>query len=597
MPATGRVTADLPRNSAREEFREALTAYRLFDAEWYLRVNGDVKAAGLDPLEHYLGSGAAEGRWPNPLFDPAHYADKAGLAAGENPLLHYHRAALPCLLDPHPLFDAAFYTRTYLSRDGLPPIKPLEHYLSVGWRLGFRPNPAFDPRWYLATYADVRESGTEPLSHYASSGQREGRWPAGDSDVSRAPARGGCGATADAAFAASLDPGMPTLVMVVHQYSGGIARHVADVAALCAEHVNVVSLRTWADNRLSIGRPAGGQELTFHARDELPRLTALLRACGAARIHVHHNLGFDDLRALLRALGLPFDYTVHDYYCLSPQPHLVDGAGRFVGEDLEAVGDVLCAGAICPETPVSLRTWQRGQRWLLTESERVIAPSVDVARRIGRRYPDLRPIVAAHPDREPAPTTPPRRLGRDDPLRIALLGYVSEIKGGPVLADAARLCAREGLPLRFSVVGSTTNDAAVQGAGAEVLGAYEESGLPGLIARAAPDLIWFPVSCPETYSYTVSAALAAGLPVAAADLGALPERLAGRAWTWLAPWTSDARAWVDLLLEIRHRHFIPNSPPPCPPPRSAAPSGFYARDYLAWLPPKAVGPTALGEAT
>jgi hypothetical protein len=42
---------------------------RLFDTAWYLAANPDVAAAGVDPLQHYIDYGAAEGRDPNPLFD------------------------------------------------------------------------------------------------------------------------------------------------------------------------------------------------------------------------------------------------------------------------------------------------------------------------------------------------------------------------------------------------------------------------------------------------------------------------------------------------------------------------------------------------
>lgn len=39
----------------------------------------------------------------------------------------------------------------------------------------------------------------------------------------------------------------------------------------------------------------------------------------------------------------------------------------------------------------------------------------------------------------------------------------------------------------------------------------------------------FPAQWPETYSYTLSHALASGLPIIAPNLGAFPERLSGRA--------------------------------------------------------------------
>ena len=40
-------------------------------------------------------------------------------------------------------------------------------------------------------------------------------------------------------------------------------------------------------------------------------------------------------------------------------------------------------------------------------------------------------------------------------------------------------------------------------------------------------MLFFPAQVPETYAYTLSVALASGLPIVASALGALPERLAG----------------------------------------------------------------------
>ena len=63
----------------------------LFDPQWYLSHYPDVASAGVDPVEHYLRFGAAEGRNPSPRFDTRYYlhSNPDVAAAGVNPLLHY----------------------------------------------------------------------------------------------------------------------------------------------------------------------------------------------------------------------------------------------------------------------------------------------------------------------------------------------------------------------------------------------------------------------------------------------------------------------------------------------------------------------------
>ena len=63
----------------------------LFDEDFYLNANPEVRAAKLEPRMHYLCRGAAEGRDPSPWFNTrfylAQYPDVA--TAGVNPLVHY----------------------------------------------------------------------------------------------------------------------------------------------------------------------------------------------------------------------------------------------------------------------------------------------------------------------------------------------------------------------------------------------------------------------------------------------------------------------------------------------------------------------------
>jgi len=98
---------------------------KLIHAEFYLRANPDVAAARMDPLKHYVKYGAAEGRQPHPLFDPAHYLASCPAARNAgNPLLHFLEQASPWS-NPHPLFDCDAYVQANPGTGN-----PLERYLA-----------------------------------------------------------------------------------------------------------------------------------------------------------------------------------------------------------------------------------------------------------------------------------------------------------------------------------------------------------------------------------------------------------------------------------------------------------------------------------
>ena len=75
--------------------------------------------------------------------------------------------------------------------------------------------------------------------------------------------------------------------------------------------------------------------------------------------------------------------------------------------------------------------------------------------------------------------------------------------------------------------------------------------LPPLLARVKPHVVWFPAQWPETYSYTLSAAIDAGLPIVATGIGAFPERLAGRPLTWLVEPEASTEDWLATFEQVQ----------------------------------------------
>lgn len=87
-----------------EKYSEIINRSGLFNREYYLSVNEDVKKSGMDPLLHFINFGGNEGRDPSEMFNSKHYlssyADVRELKV--NPLLHFitqgktqGRSALP----------------------------------------------------------------------------------------------------------------------------------------------------------------------------------------------------------------------------------------------------------------------------------------------------------------------------------------------------------------------------------------------------------------------------------------------------------------------------------------------------------------------
>lgn len=101
-----------------------------FDPYFYVQTYPDIRLAGVDPYQHWLQFGAAEGRWPNRFFDTSWYRSTYGIAAGKNPLSDYHQAGWQAGRDPSPGFSTTAYHAAYPDTGS---IDPLQHYLRLGY--------------------------------------------------------------------------------------------------------------------------------------------------------------------------------------------------------------------------------------------------------------------------------------------------------------------------------------------------------------------------------------------------------------------------------------------------------------------------------
>jgi GT2 family glycosyltransferase/glycosyltransferase involved in cell wall biosynthesis len=368
--------------------------------------------------------------------------------------------------------------------------------------------------------------------------------------------------------------GLPTVLMVTHGLGGGIGRHVGSLVRRLAGVANCLMLDSGSRGAtLSVPALAGHPTLSLPG-ERVDDLVSLLRSCNVARVHIHHAMGLEGLlRDMVHALGVPFDLTVHDYYALCPQVTMLPWLDSYYCGEPGPGGCNACIGDRPSHAARDILSWRRSHVWQFLEAERVICPSEDVRARLERYGFGHRAVVAPHEAvaEGPWPLVLPRLRGRR--LRVAVLGVLAEQKGAQAVIALAEAADPS---IEIVLVGYPERPLPEPAAHfIRVTGEYAEADLPRLLAKAAPHVVWFPSQAPETYSYTLTAALDAGLPVVASAIGAFPERLAGRPLTWLVDPKAGKEAWLAAFALVRQALA-------CPAPdagqRAAVPD-FYAEHY------------------
>ena len=399
---------------------------------------------------------------------------------------------------------------------------------------------------------------------------------------------------------------LPVVLAVLHDRAGGTVRHVRELAAYLNEQAVFFILTPQPGNsvRLQLTGEAEGFQLAFRLAGQYDQLLQALRHIGVRHIHYHHLLGHSPLTLdLPLQLGVTYDFTAHDFYSYCTHISLTGNDNRYTAEP--APGQCGCCQPhdAAPTGGGTVADWRQRNQRFLTGARQVLAPSHDTARRIAAFASGARVRAVAHTDMAtyladhsvlhgtlPTPAPQPH----SGALKVVVLGALSAIKGADLLEAVAQEAARRGAPVEFHLLGYGYRHLQTQPrAQLSVHGAYEEADLPRLLQWLQPDLAWFPAQWPETYSYTLSACLQNGLPVLAPDLGAFPERLAGRAWSWIRPWNASAKEWLDTLVSLHDQHFTTGQAPeliPQPVYLSHAAEAdnspwSYQTDYLQNLPP------------
>jgi glycosyltransferase involved in cell wall biosynthesis len=517
----------------------------LFDPAYYLRRYPDVAAAGADPLLHYLRFGAAEGRKPSALFDGDHYlrCNPDVAAARANPLRHYLAHGWHEHRDPNPFFDTSYYLA-----DGDVRGEPLAHYLGYGAREGRRPSPLFDGQNYLASNPDIAALGVNPLAHYLDYGRTEGR------------------RLVEARLDALVkDRAGTRILLVLHGLGGGVERHCRDLEALlAAEEFDVWRLESIAEGSYRLANRRRKIERGY--RDQAG-LLADLRFLRLDLVHVHHDIGFGrDLWRWLADLRLPYDITVHDYRFACPRVTLLDGHHRYCAAEQggDACDRCVAAAGVHPhlqsafDATAGIVGWRMRSALILGGARRVYVPDRDAADRLRGIFPRIVFRVLPHP--EPLVAIPARPPAGGKRVRIAVIGNIGPHKGFDVLSACARAAERDGLNLTFAVLGQVCAPKTLDGLKTvEVLGPYRHEDLPGLLDRAACHVTALFSVVPETFAYTLSDALRAGLYPVVFDIGAPARRLRELGWGTILPLGLAPQDLNRRLMDIAISHPVPTS--------------------------------------
>lgn len=150
----------------------------LFDEEYYIKNNPDLKDIDMSYLDHYMSFGWKEGRDPSSRFSTAIYIENNQDVkdAGFCPLWHFIHFGFNENRDIYPVEEVEVEEEQPLSLANLVEIineGKLAEYIFDNRLARF----LFDADFYIENNPDIQVSGIDPFFHYFNYGWKEGRDP------------------------------------------------------------------------------------------------------------------------------------------------------------------------------------------------------------------------------------------------------------------------------------------------------------------------------------------------------------------------------------------------------------------------------------
>ncbi|EKT4452353.1 glycosyltransferase [Pseudomonas putida] len=331
---------------------------------------------------------------------------------------------------------------------------------------------------------------------------------------------------------------------LTHKFGGGTEQYVNDMELLNIQEGSTPITLKFESNGCSTlcfdmtDHHQGGFFVTNHEEHYMPgesdNLIRDLSLLKLSNVHIHSPYGVQP--KLLNWLSKhSFVITVHDYAWICPQVTLTPGGKPFEGDEHHDCN--ICMNLYQPHPALehfvtadkSVDKYRGNFTDLFAKAKTILVGATDVRDRMIRfgmkgKYkviPHAAPETSIFHKVERLPEIP-----HSGPIKVAMIGGISEIKGYFTLIECAREAELKNLPLEFIVFGHTMNDQHLSGfRNITVLGRYKDAELFDLISSNRPHLALFPSNCPETFSYTLSHAFRMGLWPVATDLGAPAERI------------------------------------------------------------------------
>ena len=357
---------------------------------------------------------------------------------------------------------------------------------------------------------------------------------------------------------------LPNILHITHSWGGGIERYLSDLEEILKDQFNFFLLRSNGQNMTLEYTKQGKQQkkvyklsfpvtaLDFYNSDYQRIISNILSEYNIRIVHIESTVGHTfDIFQNAREKGIPVVLTVHDFYFICPTFHLVDRTGIFcngckIGEERE--GCLLGHPYVCSDFDNAvLFNWRNTFLKAISCVDFFIFPSVSAKDIFSAYYSidDAKIRIFSHGSNAYNEKFPPLSKGHES-LRVGILGSMLMHKGEALIRSILGHVAKDDI-LFYSF-----GHSGLKSGNLTHFGPYTQKELHGLLRDHPVDVMLLLSTWPETFSYTLSESIAAGVPPIVTNLGAQKERIEDSQIGWVVDYKSPEK--IVALLRFLRQH-------------------------------------------
>ena len=351
------------------------------------------------------------------------------------------------------------------------------------------------------------------------------------------------------------------ILYLIHDYKdiennlGGTSLHVYDLIQSMRDKYNfhilapedgIYKLYTYWENSESVISFPGNlefHELRYYNSKYKKMVEEIIDIYNISIIHIHHLIGhYFDIVDILKERKIYSIITLHDYYSACPLINKIYKNKEYCNKPSQKT----CKECLnhCLGIDFDISAWRAEWNELFKTVDRIITPSESANKEILKTFPNTKISAIEHGiDIKKSNAV---YLEDKKNYNVAFIGAIGIHKGSRILENLMNY--KKLRNIRIHLFGKVNSPNQKNTKYFKNHGKYSRDELKTILHENEIDLICLFSTWPETYSYTLTEAIACGIPVLAYDLGAIAERIK----KYNLGWVIDSKSNYEEVCENLH---------------------------------------------